>query len=65
MDFKFLAVGIIFLIVGLLMYNNVRKRKPASEETNWNGQLYPQYIQFKIWAIFSIILGVVFILESL
>ena len=64
MDFKLFFLGIAFLIVGVLMYFNVRKRKPASDKTNWNGQLLPQYIQFWIYAIISIIVGIVFILES-
>jgi len=64
MNYKLLA-GIAFFIVGLLMLYNVKKRKPASEETNWKGQMVPQYIQFWITAILSIIVGIVFILESL
>jgi len=60
-----LTAGIIFLIVGLLMVNDVRKRKPASDKTNWKGQLMPQYIRFWITAIMGIIVGLVFILESL
>jgi len=65
MDFKLLFAGIAFLIVGLLMFYNVRRRKPASEKTNWKGQLVPQFIQFWMIAILSIIVGVVFILKSL
>jgi len=65
MDAKLFFLGIAFFIVGLLMYFNVRKRKPASDKTNWNGQLFPQYIQFWIMAIVSIIVGIVFILKSL
>jgi len=65
MDFKLLFAGIAFFIVGLLMLYNVRKRKPASDETNWKGQLVPQYIQFWIYSILSIIVGIVFILKSL
>jgi cbb3-type cytochrome oxidase subunit 3 len=63
MNYKLLA-GIAFFIVGLLMLYNVKRRKPASEETNWKGQMVPQYIQFWITAILSIIVGIVFILES-
>jgi len=65
MDFNFFFAGVAFFIVGLLMYYDVRRRKPASEETNWKGQLLPQYIQFWIMAIGSIIIGIVFILKSL
>jgi len=65
MNLKLLFTGIVFFIVGLLMIHNVRRRKPASDKTNWNGQLYPQYIQFWIWAIVSTIVGIVFIVESL
>jgi len=65
MDYKLLIAGIVFLIVGSLMFNDVRKRKPASEETNWKGQLEPQYIQFKIMSIVGIIVGLIFIIEAL
>jgi heme/copper-type cytochrome/quinol oxidase subunit 2 len=65
MNIKLLLTGIILLIIGLVMYLNVRKRKPASEETNWEGQLTPQFIQFWIWSIVGIIVGVVLILKSL
>ena len=44
MDIKLLLSGIAFLIVGLFMYYYVRRKKPASEATNWKGQLLPQYI---------------------
>lgn len=65
MDFKLLFAGIVFLTIGLLMLNNIVKRKAASEETNWKGQLIPQYIQFWLYSILSIIVGVIFILEAL
>jgi vacuolar-type H+-ATPase subunit I/STV1 len=65
MNYKLLFGGIAFLIVGLLMFYNVKRRKPASEQTDWKGQLVPQYIQFWIIAILCIIVGIVFILESL
>jgi cell division protein FtsW (lipid II flippase) len=65
MDYKLLFAGIAFLIVGLVMFYDVRKRKSASEKTNWKGQMVPQYIQFWMIAILSIIVGIVFILESL
>nr|WP_067059695.1 hypothetical protein [Mucilaginibacter sp. L294] len=65
MNIKLLLTGITLLIIGLLMYFNVRKRKPASEETNWKGQLPPQFTQFWIWAIVGIVVGVVLILKSL
>jgi len=64
MNWKLIA-GIAFLVVGLLMLNDVRKRKPASDKTNWKGQLMPQYIQFWITAIMGIMLGLIFILESI
>ncbi len=64
MNWKLIA-GIVFLIVGLLMFNDVRKRKPASEKTNWKGQLIAQYIQFWVTTIMAIVLGIVFILESI
>jgi heme/copper-type cytochrome/quinol oxidase subunit 2 len=65
MNLKLFFSGIALFIIGLLMYFNVRKRKPASDKTNWNGQLSPQYIQFWIMAIIGIIVGLVFILKSL
>lgn len=65
MDFKLFFSGLTFLIVGLLMYYDVRRRKPASDETNWKGQLFPQYIQFWIMAIVSIVIGLIFVLKSL
>jgi hypothetical protein len=64
MNWKLIA-GIVFLFIGLLMLNDVRKRKPASDKTNWKGQWMPQYIHFWISAIMGIIVGLVFILESL
>ena len=60
-----LPAGIVFLIVGLLMLNDVRKRKPASDKTNWKGQMMPQYIQYWIAAIMGVIVGLAFILESI
>ena len=65
MDLKLLFTGIFFFIIGILMLHNVRKRKPASDKTNWDGQLLPQYIQFWMVAIFGIIVGIVLILKSL
>jgi heme/copper-type cytochrome/quinol oxidase subunit 2 len=65
MDFKLLFAGSAFLIVGLLMYFNVKSRKAASEETNWEGQLLPQYVSFWCTTILVIIVGIVFILKSL
>ncbi|WP_316839134.1 hypothetical protein [Pedobacter gandavensis] len=65
MNYKLFLLGVTFLVVGLLMYYDVRKRKAASEETNWKGQLLPQYIQFWIWSIISIIGGLVFVVQSL
>jgi hypothetical protein len=64
-NIKLLLTGIAFVIVGLLMYLDVRKRRPASEKTNWKGQLLPQYIQFWGMAIMCIIVGLVVILKSL
>lgn len=65
MNWKLMFVGITFLVIGSLMVYNIRGRKPASEKTSWNGQLMPQYIQFWIWAVISIVVGIVFIFESL
>lgn len=65
MDIKYLLIGIIFFVIGLLMFLNVRKRKPASDETNWQGQLLPNYIKFWITAFMAIIVGIIFILKSL
>ncbi len=64
MNWKLVA-GIVFLIVGLLMLNYVRTRKAASDKTNWKGQWVSQYIHFWITAILGIIVGLVFILESI
>jgi hypothetical protein len=64
MDWKLIA-GIAFLIVGLLMFNDVRKRRPASDATNWKGKLMPQYIQFWISAIMAMIVGLIFIFTSI
>ncbi len=65
MDIKLFLMGLAFLAIGLLMYYDVRRRKPASEKTNWKGQLLPEFIQFWMGAIGAIILGIVFILKSL
>ena len=65
MDFKYLFVGIVFFVVGLIMFNDVKKRKPASEETKWKGQLLPEYINFYTWSIALIIFGIVIILKSI
>ena len=56
--------GLIIFIIGFLMFNNVRKRKPASKETKWVGQMLPQYIGFWMMAIFCMILGIGLILSS-
>ncbi len=64
MDVKYFFAGLALFIVGLLMLNDVRKRKPASEETNGEGQLLPQYIQFWGIAILSTIVGLILIIES-
>jgi len=60
-----LFAGIVFLIIGLLMLNYIRTRKPATAKTNWKGQWISQYIHFWITAIMGIIVGLVFILESI
>jgi hypothetical protein len=65
MNFKLVAEGFVLLLIGLLMYFNVRKRRPASEETNWKGQLLPQYVGFWCATILCIIAGVVLIIKSL
>jgi len=64
MNWKLIA-GIAFLAVGLLMLNYIRKRKPASDKTNWKGQWISQYIHFWTTAIMCIVLGLVFILGSI
>jgi hypothetical protein len=65
MNWKLMFAGITFLAIGSLMVYDIRKRKPASEKTNWKGQLMPQYIQFWICAVMIIVVGIVFIFESL
>ena len=65
MNLKLLFIGAAFFIVGLLMYLNVRSRKHASKDTSWKGQLLPQFIQFWITAILSMIVELVFILKSI
>ena len=65
MDLKRFFWGIAFFILGLLMLLYIIRKKPASEKTNWQGQWITQYIHFWITAIMGIIIGLVFILESL
>jgi hypothetical protein len=65
MNYKLLFLGITFFVIGLLMFYNIKKRKPASDETNWNGQLLPEFISFWMTAILSAIVGLVFIYKAL
>ncbi|EHQ29629.1 hypothetical protein [Mucilaginibacter paludis] len=65
MDFKLFFLATAFLSVGLFMFFDVKKRRAASDKTDWNGQSMPQYIQFGIIAILSIIVGGVLLMESL
>ncbi len=65
MNFKLFFLGTIFFIVGMLMYFYIRKKKPASDKTNWNGLLMPDYITFWMTTILGIIVGLIFILKSL
>ena len=60
-----LIAGIVFLIIGLLMLNYIRKQKPASDKNNWKGQWISQYIHFWFTAVMATILGLAFILQSL
>jgi hypothetical protein len=65
MDLQRFFWGIAFFIAGLLMLFYIKRKKPASEKTNWQGQWISQYIHFWITAIMGIIVGLVFIIESL
>jgi len=65
MDYKLFFSGLGLLIIGLLMVNNVRKRRPASEENNWNGQLSPEYTKFWMTSVLLVIAGIILILKSL
>jgi len=64
MDVKKFLAGLGFLLAGYLMYRLARRSEVASEKNNWDGLLRQNY--FGIWfsAIGSIIIGIVFILES-
>jgi len=64
MNIKVLLAGLFFFIVGLIMYLNIRKRKPASEKNNWEGQALPQFVSFWITAWLAIITGIALILGS-
>ena len=64
MDYKLFFSGLGFLVVGLLMVNNVRKRRPASEENHWQGQLSPEYVKFWMTSVLAVVVGIVFILKS-
>ncbi len=65
MDWKYFFWGITFFTLGVLMLRYIIKKRPASEETNWQGQWITQYIHFWVAAIMGIIVGLVYILESL
>jgi hypothetical protein len=65
MDYKLFFSGIGLLIVGVIMVNNVRKRKPAAEENNWTGQLRPEYVKFWMTSVFLVLAGIVLVLKSL
>jgi len=64
MDWKYLLLGVGFLLVAYLIYQRLKKG-PASDKTDWNGPTLSLYVQG--WGAFIICLisGIVFILKSL
>ena len=65
MNSKLFFTGVAFLTAGVLMYFYIRGEKPDSEDPNGHGPTLPTYVGFWIMTIISIIVGIVFILESL
>jgi hypothetical protein len=64
MDIKLFFSGAAFLLASFLLYYYLKRQKPSSEATNWNGPILPQYVKGWGIAILCFILGVAFILKS-
>ena len=65
MNWKLFFIGVGFIIVGYLMYRGIKGEKPASEKNNYKGLFPSNYISYWIWLVMSVVVGVVFIIESL
>ena len=65
MDIKLFITGVIFVIIGFLMFKVVRKEQPASDENNWEGPLPEQHTKGRIISIFMIFAGLALIFKSL
>ncbi len=64
MNIKLFITGVVFLIIGFVMFYISRKEEPASEENNWTGMLPEQYTRFKMASFLAIFTGLAFIIKS-
>ncbi len=62
---NFPVVGIIFLVIGILMFLYIRKEKPSTKRIDGNGMLPGNYYVFYGYSILSILFGLILILQSL
>ncbi len=65
MNWKYLLLGIGFLLVAYVLYRGIKGERPSSEETNWKGPTGVVYVQYWGGIILCLIGGIVFILKSL